>query len=133
MAATKHAALCPRTSAGTNVTLTRSQLFAKKTNFSALVSRCRAGARLRPTGDAVKGIERWHRNEAVSNEAVSNKAVDEDLLRLVWEGGRAGRRLADAGCLLESVGVCQEPVLCIVEPEQFGAHRNAKRRGGARR
>ena len=30
MAATKHAALCPRTSAGTNVTLTRSQLFAKK-------------------------------------------------------------------------------------------------------
>ena len=34
-----NAALCPRTSAGTNVTLTRSQQFAKKTNFGALVSR----------------------------------------------------------------------------------------------
>ena len=51
----------------------------------------------------------------------------------MWEGGCAGRRLAGADCLLERVGVCQEPVLCIVEPEQFGAYRDAKRRGGARR
>src|SRR5688572_17020077 len=54
-------------------------------------------------------------------------------LRLVWEGGRTGRRLADGDCLLERVRVCEEPVLRIVEPEQFGADRDAKRRGGTRR
>ena len=46
---------------------------------------------------------------------------------------RARWRLAKAGCLLEGVGVCQQSVLRIVEPEQFAAHRDAKRRGGTRR
>ena len=84
MAAIKHAALCPRTSAGRNVTLTRSQLFAEKTNFSALVSR----RFLRVSGPLLLPIHRAPRRPRDHRRRRDDRDETDDEQRVILRSAR---------------------------------------------